>query len=259
MDISSIASLISQSYGGVSSQTGQTGRTSSADPVAAAFDKANSRVTKQLESTKVQLSAYGQIKAAFADVQTASKALTDAKQTATVEDVNKVAGSFVDAYNKANKAVSVATQGAGKEVGALANDARARIAGSDLRRSVAEGNNLADLKKVGISQNKDGSLAIDTKALESAFQANPDQVRSTLASIGAQVDNTATRELAKTGNVGSSVTALSNRSRNLEAQQSAQQEQAAAAQRQIDQQTARLNLDNTFASGVAAYRRTFIG
>lgn len=259
MDISSIASLLSQSYGGVSGQASQSSRTSGTDQVAAAFEKAESRVTKQLESTKVQLSAYGQIKAAFADVQTASKALTDPKQTATVEDVKKVAGSFVDAYNKANKAVSVATQNAGKEVGALANDARARIAGSDLRRSVAEGNSLADLKKVGITQNKDGSLAIDTKALESAFQANPEQVRSTLASVGTQVDNTATRELAKSGNVGSSVTALSNRSRNLEAQQSTQQGLAAAAQRQIDQQTARLNPDNAFASGVAAYLRTFIG
>lgn len=256
MDISSIISLIGQSHAG---QATQTSRSKTADAVAAAFEKVNSRIEQQLGSTKVQLSAFGQIQSAFADLQTAGKALSATKETATADDIEKAAASFVDAFNKANKTVSAATQRDGKQSGALANDVRARLAETDLRRSVSTGDSLADLKKIGITQGKDGSLAVDAKKLESALQANPDEVRKALANVGEQVEKTASRELAKGGNVGSSVDALTNRSRNLETQQSEQQEQVDAAQRAVDQQTTRLNLNTTSSSGIAAYQRTFVG
>ena len=252
MAISSIASsLISQSFAGQSTQ--QSTQTV-ADPVTAAFARASNRTDQQLGSTKVQLSAYGQIKGAFAETQTASKALSNLKTTSTTDDVKKAVEGFVNAFNKTNKAVGAATQGDGKQAGALANDSHARVAGNDLRRSVAEGSSLSDLKKIGITQNKDGSLNVDTKVLEKALQSNPDQVRSTVASVGQQVEKTATRELANNGNVGSSVNSLNTRSRSLEAQQSAQQEQIAASQRLVDQQTVQIN--NVLAGGLAAYQRT---
>ena len=249
MDISSIAnSLISQSFAGQ-----QSTQTASA-PATAAFTHANKRIEQQLGSTKVQLSAYGQIKGAFSEVQTTGKALSDLKTTSTADDVKKAVNGFVSAYNKANKAVGAATQGDGEQTGALANDSRARIAGNDLRRSVTEGSSLSDLKKIGITQNKDGSLNVDTKALEKALQSNSNQVLSTVAGIGQQVEKTTTQELANNGNVGSSVNSLNNRSRSLEAQQSAQQEQITASQRLIEQQTTQIN--NVFAGGLAAYQRT---
>lgn len=259
MDITSIVNLIGQSQS-YAAQSGQVSPSASSDAVTAAFKKAGSRVEQQLGSTKVQLSAYGQIKSSLAEVQTAGKALGDAKQTATATDVKKAASAFVDAYNKASQTLGTAIQGEGKQPGALANDSRARFAASDLRRSVTAGSSLVDLNKIGITQNKNGSLAVDTKALESAFQANPDQVRTTLASLGGQAEKTATRELAKGGNVGGSVEALGNRSRSLEAQQNTQQAQIAAAQQIVDQQSTRLNsLSNAFTSGIAAYQRTFGG
>ena len=257
MAVSNItSSLISQSLGDQKA-TQQSSKTTS-DPVTNALKHASDRIEQQIGSTKVQLSAYGQIKGAFSEVQAAGRTLSDTKKAATTEDVRKAVTGFVSAFNKANKTVAAATQGAGKQAGALANDARASIAGNDLRRSVTEGNALSDLKKIGITQNKDGSLAVDTKLLDKALQANPDQVRSTVANIGQQVEKTAAQELGDNGNVGRSVNTLSNRSRNLETQQSTQQEQLAAAQRLVDQQTAQLdNHNNGVASGATAYQRTF--
>ena len=255
MAISSIAgSSISHSFRG---QATQQSPQTIADPVAKALKPANNRIEQQLGSTKVQLSAYGQIKGAFAEVQAASKALSDTKKTTTGDDVKKGVESFVNAFNKANKAVGTAVRGDAKQVGTLANDPRARIAGNDLRHAVAEGSTLSDLKQIGITQNQDGSLAIDTQAFDTALQANPDQVRSTAASVGQQVEKTATRELANNGNVGSSVNALNQRSRSLEAQQSAQQDQLVASQRLVEQQTTQIN--NIFAGGLVAYQRTLTG
>lgn len=255
MAISSVAgSLISQSF---DSQSARQSSQTTSDPVADALKHANNRIEQQLGSTKVQLSAYGQIKGAFSEVQTASKALSEPKKTATTDNVKKAVAGFVSAFNKANKTVGAAVQGDGKQVGTLANDARARNAVTDLRRSVTEGSALSDLGKIGITQNKDGSLAVDAKALDKALQSNPDQVRSTVAGVGQQVEKTATRELANNGNVGSSVNTLNNRSRSLEARQSAQQDQLAASQRLVEQQTTQLN--NIFAGGLAAYQRTLTG
>ena len=252
MVISNIANnLIGQT------QSSQSTQQATSDPVTKALKRASDRIDQQLGSTKVQLSAYGQIKSAFSDVQAAGNALSNLKKTATADDIKKAVQGFVDAYNKANKAVGTATQGDGKQAGALANDARARLAGNDLRRSVAEGGNLADLKNIGVTQNKDGTLAVDSKALDKALQANPDQVRSALGATGQQVEKAAARELANNGNVGKSVNALSNRSNNLEAQQSAQQDLLLASQRAVTQQATLIN--NTFASGIAAYQRTFSG
>lgn len=222
-----------------------------------ALSKASERTSQQLESTKVQLSSYGQIKSSLSEVQSASKTLSDPQKTATVSDVKKAVEGFVNAYNKANSAVDKAVQGDGKRPGALADDSRAKVTDNNLQRSLSAGSNLADLKKIGITQGKDGSLSIDTTKLNAALQSNSSQVRSTVAGVASQVEKTATRELSSTGNVGSSVNALTNRSRDLQKQLSSQQDQAAATQRSVDQYASRLN--DVFATGISAYQRMGLG
>lgn len=257
MDISSIvSSVLSQSYAGPATIARPAYR-STVDPVAAAFGKASGRLEERIESTQVQLSAYGRIKSAFAEVQSGAKGLADAKPTATADDLKKAVGSFVEAYNKANKVLGTATRGQGSETAALADDPRARIAGNDLRRAVSQGSTLSDLRRLGVTQAADGSLALDTKAFESALNAVPEQVRSTLVRVGNQADRTTTRELADTGHIGGSVNTLNNRSRSLEAQQASETAQSATAQRLVDQQVARLNVNNVFGTGIAAYVRIF--
>lgn len=249
-----ISSLVSQ-YTQLSQL--QSAQKISSDPVAKAYEQANSRVGQQLESTKVQLSAFGKIKGALSEVQTASTTLSDPKKTATTADIKKAVEGFVSSYNKTNSAVSTAIKGDGKQAGALADDSRARVADSDLRRTLSAGSNNADLKKIGITQNKDGSLSVDTKALDNALKSNSGQVLNTVAGVAGQVSKTASRELASSGNVGSSVSSLSSRSRTLETKLSTQQEQTAAAQRTVEQNMTRLN--DAFASGVSAYQRMNIG
>lgn len=261
MDISSLTQLASSISGVGSPQAGAVGSRSTQvapsapTPEAKALKRATSRTDEKLESTKVELSAFGQIKAALSELQTASKTVAEPTKTATVDDAKKAVENFVSAFNKANTAIKNATS-SGKETGALANDARARSAGNDLRRAVSEGNSASELKKAGIAQNKDGSLSLDAKALEKSLKESPEQTVAAVAELSRKVEKTATRELAGNGNVGHSVEALNQRSRSLEAEQSAQQAHIEASQRTVQQQSANIT---KFASGVAAYQRNFLG
>ena len=130
------------------------------------------------------------------------------------------------------------------------------MTGNDLRRTVsADATAASDLKKIGITQQKDGTLAIDTKKFDAALKANPDALRSTLSSVGQKVDQTATRELGKSGNIGNAVNSLDNRAKSLESQQADQLAQAAAVQQLVAAHTARLN--SSLNTGAVAYERIF--
>lgn len=207
---------------------------------------ANKRVGQQLASTNVQLSAYGQIKGAFGSLQGAAGTLSDAAngKTATSSDIVKAAQAFVANFNQAAQSVASGVGGQG----ALASDVRARLAGNDLGRALGGVN----LQQVGITQNKNGTLTLDTKALEQALQANPAQAKSALAQLGQQVGTTVGQELGNRGNVGAGFNSLTNRSQSLAAQQTALQQQAESVQGLLQKQGAILNYAT--ASGLAAYR-----
>ena len=224
-----------------------------ADPVAKALQKPVAALEQQIQKTQVKISAFGQVKSAFVDVQSAGKALADPKKTATLDDIKQVLQGFVAAFNNTNKVLAGATNGNGQGIGALASDNNARLAGNDLRRITTAGNNTADLRKIGVSVNQGGSLTLDITKLASAFQANPQSVTGTLAGIGRQAESTATRQLASTGNA---IGTLDTRARDLTAQQQAQQARNDASQRAVQQ---RANLVNqAFSSnGIASYVSMF--
>ncbi|MGE5466202.1 MAG: flagellar filament capping protein FliD [Ignavibacteria bacterium] len=235
-------------------QLAQAGGTSSATSVGKLMAPATQRVERELQSTNVKLSAYGQIKSAFAGAETAAGTLTRTakSKTATDADVQKAAQAFVAAYNQASQTVAAATDASAKQPGALASEGRARSAGADLSRSLTAGNSLSDLKQAGISLGKNGTLTLDTKAFAQALQSNPSQTKAALASLGQQVNTAADRELASSGNVGTSVNRLSSRAQTLAAQQTALQQQASSLQATLGKQGAAL--DYVTASGLAAYR-----
>jgi flagellar capping protein FliD len=248
---SSSANAVSQLLG----QAGQvSSSTSAANTVSQLLAPANQRVSQQLQSTNVQLSAYGQIKSAFGSAQTAAGSVVAAatSKTASNSDVEKAAQAFVDAYNQASQAVGTAVNGTGKQAGALATDFRAKVAGSDLAQALTGGTGLADLKQAGITQNKNGTLTLDTKVLDQALQSNSTQTKGALARLGQQVGTSAGRELASGGNVGASVGSLTSRSQSLTAQQTALQQQAAVLQNTLEKQSAVLNYAT--AGGLAAYK-----
>lgn len=213
-----------------------------------AFARSNDRIGQQLQSTNVQLSSYGQIKSSFAGLQGAATALGDAaaSKTATSADLKKAVQGFVDSYNQAAKSV------AGIKTGALADNGRARLAANDLSRSLTAGNGLGDLRQLGISRGKDGSLSIDTKALDQALQTNADKVKGAMADLGRQVGTTMSRELASRGNVGAGVASLTDKVKVLTQQQTTQQQQSAAVLQAIGEQTNQLNY--SAAGAVTAYR-----
>jgi hypothetical protein len=230
-----------------SRSTAQTG----VSPATQAFEKADQRIKQQREFAAVQLSSFGKLKSAFADVQAAAVAFSDGKQTTSEAAIRKVAGNFVEAFNSVvQTARSAATQ-----PGTPLESNRARAAETDLRRSVNTDAALADLRKIGITQQANGTLAIDSKVFDAALNADSGAVRSALSRVGQQVDRTATSQLADGGNVGKAVNALNERTKNLETRQTEQQALAAAAQQTISTQANRFN--SSLNSGAAAYQRVF--
>ena len=226
-----------------------------ADLATGAFDLASKRIGQQVDATNVQLLAFGQVKSSFVDVQSAGMSLTTPGKTSTVEDVTKAVQSFADVYNKATSIVNAAIKSDGKLPGALVDDGRANLAGFDLKRLVTGGSNTADLKKIGVSVNQDGSITVNAKALQNAVQTNPAMVQDTLAKVGAQAVQVSQRELASTGNIGSSINTLNVRAKNLESKAAGQLKLSTDSQNAVRQQNA--TLSNNATDGIAAYIQMF--
>lgn len=221
------------------------------DRAAEAFQKADKRIQQQRELAAVQLSSFGKVKSAFAEAQTAAAALSDSRRTAGEADVRKVAGNFVKAFNSAvQTARSAAT-----EPGTPVESNRARAAETELRGSRSTDAALADLRKIGITQQANGTLAIDNQVFDAALGADSGAVRSALSSVGQGVERTASAQLADGGNVGKAVNALGERAKSLETRQTDQQALAAAARQTVSAQANRFN--DSLNSGAAAYQRVF--
>ena len=229
----------------------QAGARSGVEPAAQAFQKADKRIQQQRELAAVQLSSFGKVKSAFADVETAAAALSDSKQSANLAGIRKLAGNFVKAFNGAvQEARSAAAQ-----PGSAVEGSQARTAESDLRRSVGTDAALADLRRIGITPQPNGTLAIDSNAVDSALSADSGAVASALSSVGQQVERTTAAQLADGGNVGKTVNAPSERAGSLETRQADQQALAAAARQTVSAQADRFNESQN--SGAAAYQRVF--
>lgn len=244
MDITSISKAITAGrlVGARATEAG------GADKVSGAFKLADKRIQQQRESTSVQLSSFGKLQSAVADTQTASRALSDTKQVGTDAGVKKATNTFVASFNNTVKAAkaNITAQTSARE------STNAKKADGDLRQTLTKDPTVTtDLKSIGITQQKDGSLAIDTKKFDAALQSDATAVRSTLDKLGQQVDKTATRQLASTGNIGSSVSTLNERATRLERQQENQQSRAVAVQQTGSQQR------NTLSSVAEIYQRVF--
>lgn len=223
-----------------------------AEAAAQLVRKDEKRIRQQRSAVSVELSSAGKLKASLSEVQKASRTLTDNQQPLPDASLRKAAESFVKAFN----ATAQAARSASARQNQLADKDRVRAVEADLRLSFsADAELAAGLKKVGITQQTDGTLAIDAKKLDDALKAEPAAVRNSLSRAGEQADRIATRELADTGNRGDAVNSSDSRARNVDARQAEQQAQVAATP-----QTARAKsstLDNDPNTGVAAYQRIF--
>lgn len=220
------------------------------EQVATASRKPVERLSQQAESTKVELSAFGQLKSATSQVETAAKALQDNKNLGSAADVTKAVQGFAEAANSQLKAAKQTTLPLGS----------ARTA-SELHRAV-EGFTSKDrqsLNGIGIAFAADGSLKVDTKKLEAAYQANPNQVKETLNRVGKAAADTSDRQLAGNGAVGGAISRLNEKLGNIQQQQTDTQARLEQSRKAVEDQDRRANLAQQAFSfnGVGAYNRVF--
>jgi hypothetical protein len=252
MNISDIANSMRASVilsGWTTSVTSTASTTAaSIDPITKAFEQADKRVQQQRDVTSTQLSSFGKLKSAFSEVQSTAKTLSNPKTGATDADISKAASDFVKAFNGALKSA----QASQSQATSTQEITSARRAETDLRRVPGNDSSLsASLKVVGITQQADGSLAIDATKFQAATQANATNLRATVAKLGQQSQAVATRELADTGNLGSTLKALDTRARSLQSRQSEQKTALASFQQFASAQNA--TYGNNAATGLAAY------
>jgi len=198
---------------------------------ASALRRPAEALAREAEGTRVRLSEFGRAKSAAAELQSAGRRLQQAP-AATADDARRYAENFVAAFNAERSALArVATPGDG----VTAEAARAQIAGGQLARVVAD--NATAFRESGIRIADDGTLAVDAKAVEAAFNANPTALSRSLGEVGRATEATTTRQLSQAGSVGAAVEQLSNRLQRIEDRQS----ELAAARSRVEE--SRLSLE----------------
>lgn len=224
--------------------------TTATDSLSQAFSQADKRVQQQLDVTSAQLSSFGKLKSAFSDVQDAAKALSAPKAGATDTDISQAASNFVKAFNATLKT----TQTSLSQATSAQEIIGARRAQTDLRRVLGSDSSLSNsLKGVGITQQSDGSLSLDTSKFQSAIKTNAADLRATVTKLGQQSQAVATRELADNGNLGSALKTLTTQSNSLKARQTEQQAALASLQQFASQQNTAFSSNN----GLAAYNSIY--
>lgn len=138
-------------------------------------------VTDAVQGVSLDLTAIG------------STTLDVTRDTATVASA---VNDFVKAYNELNKTISglTAYNAETKSAGALQGDASVRSIQSQLRRQLGtavegSGGKLTTLSQVGISFQKDGSLAVDSTKLNKAIDENYAEIGGLFAAIGTTTDS----------------------------------------------------------------------
>lgn len=213
--------------------------TTSADRVQEALKRSSARLEGQQQTTEARISSYGQVKAGFARIEDAGSALAK-NETLSSADTKKAMEALVSAYNETRSAAATTEPG------------RASNAVNALRRSAESDGMRADLQALGITQQRDGSLAFDTKKFDEAMQTSPDTVRAAAGQIGSQMQQSASRALSAGGAINATLNTLTTRSQQIESRQ-------ASLQALIDtqQQPEARNNNSRTQAGIASYQRMF--
>lgn len=236
--------------------------------VSEALGRPQEKLARAVESTRVQLSALGQVKSTTAQLETAAQGLRDRQQLSSVDGLSKAVQGFASAVNGRNIAVDRAKGNDSASSSASVagvGDAGARAIGLETRRSLdgVAGSNRAALKEIGISVATNGGVSVDTQALQNAFAANPDKVRETLDKVGQAVAQQSARQLSSGGSVAASISRVTEQLGNAEQRQSDNQLRVEQLQRSMQDQDKRLAqtqlvVQQAFIfTGAAAYNRIF--
>lgn len=236
----------------------------SLDPVAKALRRPVEQFAQQAESTRVQLSEAGRLRSANATIADAARGVQQTDKPKTADQLRSAATTLVNAVNNGVRVASEvagtprnAAPGRVESADATRVRSTANVAGSDLRRAVADAGNRGaeDLRRIGIDVARDGSLKIDKQRFDAALASDAQGVAQTLDRVGSRVEAAATEQNSNRGAVGRTVEALTQRAENFEARRDDVQARSEQSQRQVQQAAAR----NPFFSGggAAAYLGVF--
>lgn len=165
-------------------------------------------------STVTQLSSYGQVKSSLADLQDRARALKNINQPPTLSDFKGVVQAFVQSFNSITQTVNNLTS----KKGALNTESRPNQALNDIRKAASgtKGNALSSLKELGISQQTDGTFAIDHKQLGKSFKDNQKDTLSAVSDLASRIMQATDKLLSDKGAIGKKVNDLSARVNELE-------------------------------------------
>lgn len=152
---------------------------------------------------------------------TLSKTTTAPVSLSVVRDISAVSSAvtdFVSAYNNLSSSLKVisAYDPATKKGGPLQGDSTIRALQTQLHgllsQAVTGSGGLTSLAQIGISTQKDGSIALNSSKLSSAMTSNFNDIASLFASTGSGTDNlvsfNAASATAKPGNYSLAVTRI---------------------------------------------------
>lgn len=184
--------------------------TAALNKISPALGKAHERVRNQLQSDSTSLSQLGKYKATVADLASAAQAMSQlGGGTGSTADSAKVVERFVAAYNQAITASRPDTS----------SDASSTLASSRRTLTNASDTSRSQLAKLGLSRQADGTLKLDTAALNKALAAGTNTALSTLAQLGKAIGKRADNELASSSRLATATSLFSDKASHLKQQQ----------------------------------------
>jgi flagellar hook-associated protein 2 len=191
----------------------------------------------ELQANQNHITGLNQLLSALTAFDASLQGVQQQEASGSATDVAKAAQQFVDAYNTLVTTISNLTGTAGTgTAGALAGDGVAGDVANALTQSEGNvlSNTLGGLDSIGITKNSDGTLSLDTNALQQAFTANPGETTSLLNQAAQSLDQVATQYSDPNGAIASERETLTLQQPVLQANSSAsnkassQQQQAVA-------------------------------
>lgn len=184
--------------------------------VSPALAKAHDRIDARAQTASSSWSVLGQFKSSLDGLGSAAQDLSSLSAGSPAATLQSAVEKLVASYNTTLQSSSAVTTDGG------ARDAAAGRTQRDLRSAlVAAAGGSAGLSRLGLTQQKDGTLSFDAKAFGKAVLADAGGVVTALGSIGQHVGDGAAKALQADSQLSASLTHLGDRTLALKQQQSA--------------------------------------
>lgn len=184
------------------------------------LSQAHERIAAQAQAASTSLSALGQFKSSLVDLGQAGKDLVALSSTATTQAVQSAVEKFVSLHNASvAKGTAAAGSATDSSVGRTMRDLRSAVSGAATDTGI--GTDQPTLTKLGLTQQPDGTLVLDAKALAKSLETNAAGTTAALARVGKAVSSSASTALDGDSRLNTSITSIGNRAKQLQLQETA--------------------------------------